>query len=301
MRPAPFDYVAPRTVDEALDLLARHGDEAKVLAGGQSLVPMMNMRLVRPAVVVDLNRVAGLGALRSDAGGLRLGALMRQHALERDGRVARAAPLLAEAAPLIGHLQTRARGTVGGSLVHADPAAELPACMIALDAVFHLRSARGARACRAGDFFRGLLTTALESDELLVEIELPGPAASPATAPSRSVALRTGHGFAEVARRHGDFALVGACAELALDASGVCRDARLVIFGAGDRPHLARAAAALVGERPAAARLAEVGRAGAGEIDARDDLHATAAYRRHVAGGLAARALGQAAARAEAA
>ena len=290
MRPAPFDYVAPRTVEEALDLLARHGDEAKLLAGGQSLVPMMNMRLVRPAVLVDLNRVASLGALREDASGLRLGALVRQHALERDGRVARAAPLLAEAAPVIGHLQTRARGTVGGSLVHADPAAELPACMIALDAVFHLRSARATRTCRADDFFRGLLTTALEPDELLAEIELPAPAAP-----------RTGHGFAEVARRHGDFALVGACAVLALDAGGVCRAARLVIFGAGDRPHLARAGAALIGERPAAARLAEVGRAGAGEIDARDDLHATAAYRRHVAAGLAARALGQAAARAEAA
>jgi aerobic carbon-monoxide dehydrogenase medium subunit len=290
VRPAPFDYVAPRTVEEALDLLARHGDEAKLLAGGQSLVPMMNMRLVRPAIVVDLNRVAALGVMREDAGGLRLGALVRQHALERDARVARAAPLLAEAAPLIGHLQTRARGTVGGSLVHADPAAELPACMIALDAVFHLRSAQATRTCRAGDFFRGLLTTALEPDELLAEIELPGPAVS-----------HTGHGFAEVARRHGDFALAGACAVLALDANGVCRGARLVIFGAGDRPHLVRGGAALIGERPAAARLAEVGRAGAGEIDARDDLHATAAYRRHVAAGLAARALGQAAARAKAA
>ena len=289
MRPAPFDYVAPRTVEEALDLLARHGDEAKLLAGGQSLVPMMNMRLVRPAVLVDLNRVATLGMFREDAGGLRLGALVRQHALERDGRVARAAPLLAEAAPLIGHLQTRARGTVGGSLVHADPAAELPACMIALDAVFHLRSARAARPVRADDFFRGLLTTALEPDELLAEIALP------ASAP------RTGHGFAEVARRHGDFALAGACSVLALDAGGVCRAARLVIFGAGDRPHLSRAGAALIGERPSAARLADVGRAGAGEVDARDDLHATAAYRRHVAAGLAARALGQAAARAEAA
>ena len=146
MRPAPFEYFAPRTVEEALDLLARHGDEAKLLAGGQSLVPMMNMRLVRPAVVIDLNRVAALGTVRADAGRLHLGALVRQHALERDGRVAAAAPLLAEAAPLIGHLQTRARGTIGGSLAHADPAAELPACMIALDAVFHLRSARAQRA-----------------------------------------------------------------------------------------------------------------------------------------------------------
>ena len=290
MRPAPFEYFAPRTVEEALDLLARHGGEAKLLAGGQSLVPLMNMRLVRPAVVVDLNRVAALGGVREEAGGLRLGALVRQHALERDARIAAAAPLLAEAAPLIGHLQTRARGTVGGSLVHADPAAELPACMIALDAVFHLRSARARRACRAQDFFRGLLATALEPDELLAEIEVPG-----APAP------RTGHGFAEVARRHGDFALAGACAVLALDAAGLCRHARLVIFGAGDGPHLARATAGLVGERPSTARLAEVGRATAGEIDARGDLHATSEYRRRVAAGLGARALGHAAARAEAA
>jgi len=290
VRPAPFEYFAPRTVEEALELLARHGDEAKLLAGGQSLVPMMNMRLVRPAVVVDLNRVAALGTVREDAGRLHLGALVRQHALERDGRVAAAAPLLAEAAPLIGHLQTRARGTIGGSLAHADPAAELPACMITLDAVFHLRSARGQRACRAQDFFRGLLSTALEPDELLAGIEVPG-----APAP------RAGHGFAEVARRHGDFALVGASAVLTLDAAGVCRHARLVIFGAGDGPHLARAAAGLIGERPSAARLGEAGRAGAGEIDARADLHATAEYRRRVAAGLAARALHRAAARAEAA
>ena len=290
MRPAPFEYFAPRTVEDALDLLARHSGDAKLLAGGQSLVPMMNMRLVRPGVVVDLNRVAALGGVREDARGLRLGALVRQHALERDARIAAAAPLLAEAAPLIGHLQTRARGTVGGSVVHADPAAELPACMIALDAVFHLRSARAQRACRAQDFFRGLLATALEPDEMLAEIEVPGPPAS-----------RTGHGFAEVARRHGDFALAGACTVLALDTAGVCRHARLVIFGVGDGPHLARATAGLVGERPSAARLAEVGRATAEEIDARGDLHATAEYRRRVAAGLAARALGRAAARAEAA
>ena len=290
MRPAPFEYFAPRTVEDALDLLARHGGDAKLLAGGQSLVPMMNMRLVRPGVIVDLNRVPALGDVSEEPGRLRLGALVRQHTLERDARIAAAVPLLAEAAPLIGHLQTRARGTVGGSLVHADPAAELPACMIALDAIFRLRSARAERACRAQDFFRGLLATALDPDELLAEIEVPG-----APAP------RTGHGFAEVARRHGDFALAGACAVLGLDASGVCRHARLVIFGVGDGPHLARATAGLVGERPSAARLAEVGRAGVGEIDARGDLHATAEYRQRVAAGLAARALGGAAARAEAA
>lgn len=290
MRPAPFEYFAPRTVEEALDLLARYGGDCKPLAGGQSLVPLMNMRLARPGVVVDLNRVAALAGVRREAGRLRLGALVRQHALERDEGIAAAAPVLAEAAPLIGHPATRARGTVGGSLVHADPAAELPACMIALDAVFHLRSVRGDRACPAGDFFRGLLATALEPDELLVEIEVPS-----------SPAPRTGHGFVEVARRHGDFALAGACVALSLDAAGVCRHARLVMFGVGDGPHLARATAALIGERPSTPRLAEVGRAAVEEIDARADLHSTAEYRRRVAAGLAAQALGRAAARAEAA
>jgi CO/xanthine dehydrogenase FAD-binding subunit len=251
---------------------------------------MMNMRLVRPSVVVDLNRVAGLGDVVSEARGLRLGAIVRQQTLERDLRIAAAAPLLAEAAPVIGHLQTRARGTLGGSLVHADPAAELPACMIALDAMFHLRSARGTRECRAEDFFCGLLTTALEPDELLADIDVPVPRGE-----------RSGHGFAEVARRHGDFALVGACARVSLDAAGVCRHARLVIFGAGDSPHLAHATGVLLGDRPSTARLAEVGRAAAAEIDARADLHATAEYRRRVAAGLAQRVLAGAAARAEAA
>ena len=329
MRAASFEYFAPRRVDEALELLGRFRDDAKVLAGGQSLVPMMNMRLVRPSVVIDLNRVASLArvevmsvdgrpaesgdrrapnALASNTAlgksivmggpvssssprrGLRLGALVRQQVLERDQRIASAVPLLAEAAPVIGHLQTRARGTVGGSLVHADPAAELPACMLALDATFHLESARGRRACRAGAFFRGLLATDLAVDELLAEVEIP---AMPGG--------RAGHGFAEVARRHGDFALVGACAVVSLDAAGVCRHARLVVFGAGDVPHLARAAAGLVGERVDPARSADIGRAAADEIDARDDLHATAGYRRRVAAGLATRVLMAAAVRAEAA
>jgi CO/xanthine dehydrogenase FAD-binding subunit len=258
---------------------------------------------VRPAVVIDLNRVSSLarvevmdaagqppGAPSMPRSGLRLGALVRQQALERDRRIASSAPLLTEAAPLIGHLQTRARGTVGGSLVHADPAAELPACMIALDATFHIESVRGRRTQRAEDFFLGLLATDLAADEVLVEVEVP---ATPGD--------RVGHGFAEVARRHGDFALAGACAVVALDADDVCRRARLVVFGAADVPHLARAAAGLVGECLDAARCADVGRATADEIETRGDLHATAHYRRRVAAGLAARALGAAAARAGAA
>ena len=292
---------------------------------------MMNMRLVRPSVVIDVNRIASLARVevmsvdelpaKSGAGkaphvrasdapsgesiampsaalassssprrGLRLGALVRQQALERDQRIASAVPLLAEAAPVIGHLQTRARGTVGGSLVHADPAAELPACMLALDATFHLESARGRRACRADAFFRGLLATDLSADELLAEVEIPA-------MPGK----RAGYGFAEVARRHGDFALVGACAVVSLDAAGVCRHARLAVFGAGDVPHLARAVAGLVGERVDPGRSADIGRAAADEIDARDDLHATAGYRRRVAAGLATRVLMAAAVRAEAA
>ena len=288
MRPAPFEYFAPRAVDEALELLARHGPDAKPLAGGQSLVPMMNMRLARPAVLVDLNRVAALGAVRAEQGDLRLGALVRQSALERDARIASAAPLLAEAAPLIGHLQTRARGTVGGSLAHADPAAELPACMLALNAIFHLRSARAARTCRAADFFRGLLATALESDELLVEIEIPALAME-----------HTGQAIVEVARRHGDFALVGTCAVLGLDNAGICRRAELVFFGAGDVPHVSRAAAALVGGPPTPARFAEASRAAAEELEPHADLHATVEYRRRVAAGLGTQALALAARRAE--
>ena len=287
MRPAAFEYVAPRTVEEALELLARHGrrrqgargrpepgadDEHAPGAPGRRGGPEPRRR-ARGGDAAEPGRSA---SARSSA----------SSALERDPRIAAAAPLLAEAAPVIGHLQTRARGTIGGSVAHADPAAELPACLIALDAVLHLQSARGARACRAEDFFHGLLATALEPDDLLAEIEVPARRAP-----------RTGHGFAEVARRHGDFALVGACAVVGLDDAGACREARLVIFGAGDVPRLARATAALLGERPSPARLAEVGRAAAEEIDARGDLHATAAYRRRVAAGLAARALGRAAAR----
>jgi CO/xanthine dehydrogenase FAD-binding subunit len=283
MRPAPFEYFAPRDLDEALALLEEHGSDAKPLAGGQSLVPMMNMRLARPAVIVDLNRVTALATVSEREGSLRLGALVRQRTLERNGRVAAAAPLIAEAAPLIGHLQTRARGTVGGSLAHADPAAELPACAVALDARLHLRSARAARTCRAVDFFRGLLATALEPVELLVEIEVPASAAN-----------RTGHAVAEVARRHGDFALAGACAVVTLDAGGTCRHARLVLFGAGEVPHVARAAGALVGQRPDAERLADVARGAALELEPHADLHASVEYRRRLAAGLGVQALGRA-------
>lgn len=281
MKPAAFEYQAPRSLDEALDLLARYGAEARVLAGGQSLVPLMNMRLARPAVVIDVNRVPGLGEVREVDGGLGLGALTRQRTLERSPRVRRRAPLLAEAAPLIGHRETRTRGTVGGSCAHADPAAELPACTVALDARLHLASARGRRTVGAADFYVGLLTTALRPDELLVEIEVPAPPFP-----------RTGSAFVELARRHGDFALVGAAALVALDGGGLCRDARLVFLGVGDVPHRAGATAELLGLGREPRRLEAVGRAAAKELDPPGDLHASGDYRRRVAAHLAARALG---------
>jgi CO/xanthine dehydrogenase FAD-binding subunit len=278
MKPAPFEYARPTTLDEALDLLRRHGDEAKILAGGQSLVPMMNMRLARPAFVVDINRVSGLDAVGDGDGRLRVGALVRQGALERAAAIKTRAPLLHEAAPFIGHIQTRTRGTLCGSVAHADPAAELPACLVALDAVYHLASARGRRAVRAADFQVGLFTTVLEPDEMLAEIEVPPPPAP-----------RVGTAFAEVARRHGDFALVGVVAVIGLDAAGVCRAARLVFFAVGDAP-VAADARALLG-RDTTAAIEDVARGAAAALQPHADLHASAAYRRRVAASLAAQAL----------
>jgi carbon-monoxide dehydrogenase medium subunit len=265
VRPAPFEYFAPRTVEEALDLLARHGDEAKLLAGGQSLVPMMNMRLVRPAVVVDLNRVAALGAMREDGGRLHLGALVRQHALERDGRVAAAAPLLAEAAPLIGHLQTRARGTIGGSLAHADPAAELPVVAVAHAGEVVAHGPHGERRIPLAEFFLGYLETALGPDEVLVAVELERP-------PEGS-----GVGFHEEAQRVDDFALACAAAVVAPDGH-----ARVVVGGVGDRPLRFEGPA---DELPAAVEAA---------VEPEEDAFVSAAFRRRLAGVCARRALARA-------
>ena len=200
MKPAPFEYAAPETLDDALALL---DDDSRPLAGGQSLVPMLNFRLARPARLVDLERVAGLAFLDDAAGPLRIGAMTRQAALERSPLVAARWPLLRQAVRLVGHAQIRSRGTVGGSVAHADPKAELPVALAALDARFHVRSATGARTLSAGELFQGPLTTALEPDELLVEIEVPPLPGGAGTA------------FAERARTHGDFAIAGAAAIVA--------------------------------------------------------------------------------------
>src|SRR6266496_6383094 len=267
MKPAPFAYHRPGSVDEALAVLAQHGGDARPLAGGQSLIPAMNFRLARPGVLVDLNRLTTLAGIRSGTEGLRIGAMTRQRAVERDATVARDAPLLAEALPHIAHPQIRNRGTVGGSLAHADPAAELPAVMVALDARFVLRSRTASRTVPAHDFYTGLLTTVLGPDELLTEIQIPPRPA------------RAGSAFIELARRHGDFALVGVAVELSLDQRGACASARIALLSVGDGPVLAaKAMAVLAGVIPHAASIEEAARIAAEtDVDPPADIHASSA------------------------
>jgi carbon-monoxide dehydrogenase medium subunit len=239
VKPAPFGYEAPETLEEALALLATEGEDVKPLAGGQSLVPLLNFRLARPDRLVDLNGVGELAYLRRDGEVLRIGALARSAELARSVDAAAGWPLLVEAALLVGHPQIRARGTVCGSVAHADPAAELPAALAALEARFHVRSARGARTLSARELFRSFFTTALDPDELLVEIELP------------ALPPQTGSAFVEHARTHGDFALAGAAAVLSLDESGSCAGARLALLAAGPAPVRAGGAESLLaGSRP---------------------------------------------------
>jgi len=284
MKPAPFDYFTPATLDEALALLAEHGGEAKPLAGGQSLIPAMNFRLARPAVLVDLNGISELAYVRPESGGVAVGAMTRQRVVERSEVVARAAPLLAEALPSIAHPQIRNRGTVGGSIAHADPSAELPAVMLALEARFRAQGSTGERSIPAAEFFKGMLETALEPGELLVEIAVPPLPAS------------TGTAFLEVARRHGDYAMVGVAVIVTLDPRGRCKQARISLLSVGDGPVLAtEAGKVLAGQTPSADLLRAVGDAAAThDIDPPSDIHASAAYRRRLAAVLTRRALGRA-------
>jgi carbon-monoxide dehydrogenase medium subunit len=289
MKPSPFEYAAPSSLAAALELLAAHGTEAKVLAGGQSLIPVLNFRLAAPALLIDLNRVPGLDGLAVQPdGSVTIGALVRQRWLERSAEVARAAPLLAEAVPWIAHPQIRNRGTVGGSLAHADPAAELPAVAVALDARFRLASVRGEREIAARDFFTGLFATDLAPDELLVGVTLP------------PLPAGTGCAFLEVARRHGDYAQVGVNARVTLDESGTCRSARLVFFSVGDGPVEASAAGRLLaGQRLTQEAIRAAAEAVTEDVEPTGDIHASAAYKRHLAQVLARRALTTAAARVE--
>jgi aerobic carbon-monoxide dehydrogenase medium subunit len=284
MKPAPFDYVAPDSVAAALSLLAGHGDDAKLLAGGQSLIPAMNFRIVQPGILIDLNGLAELEYVRQvEAGELRLGAMTRQRYLERHPAVAERAPLLAEALPYIAHPQIRNRGTVGGSLVHADPAAELPVVMLALEARFRLVNQSGERWVGATDFFHGMFTVDLEADELLVEVALP------------LLPPRTGSAFLELARRRGDYAMMGVAAMVTLGEDGRCTRARLVYLNAGDGPVAAVAAAQLLlGERASPALLEAVAAAADKEIEPLGNVHAPVAYQRHLAAVLSRRALARA-------
>jgi carbon-monoxide dehydrogenase medium subunit len=286
MKPAPFAYHDPRSIDDALALLARHGDDAKVLAGGQSLMPLMNFRLARPAVVVDINRIPDLDGIREIDGALVMGALARQRGVERWAGTR--SPLLAAALRYVGHDAIRTRGTVAGSLAHADPAAELPALLLCLDGHVQARSGRGARPIAARDLFVAALTTSLRPDEVITEVRLP--------------MLRPGEGwgFEEVARRHGDFALAGAVATVAVDGGRVSQ-ARIAVFACGPTPVRAHdAERVLAGSAPTAEAVDTAARVAAEALDPEGDLHASAAYRKRVARTLVARALAAAAGRATA-
>jgi len=286
MKPVPFEYHRPASLAETFDLLDRYGDDGRLLAGGQSLVPALNLRLAAPRAVIDINRIPDLDAIRVTADGLVIGALARQEALERSPLVREHAPLIAAAMPHVGHGAIRARGTLGGSLALADPAAELPACVVALGATIRVGRRGGTRDIAAEDFFRGIYTTALAPGEIVTEILVPRAAAG------------WRWGFDELARRHGDFALAGLAAGLRLagrDAAVAGRgaaegepsgyvDTRLVFFGVGTRPVRARRAeAALAGRRVDAEALAAAGRALDGDLDPPGDVHGSPALRRHLA------------------
>ena len=288
MKPAPFEYFRPRSLDEALALMAEHGADAKPLAGGQSLIPAMNFRLATPAVLVDLNEVGSLNYVRNDSNNVRIGGMTRQRAVERSALISSRVPLIAEAMPYIAHPAIRNRGTVGGSLAHADPAAELPAVMLALNARLGVSSQSGAREVPVDDFFVGLFTTAVQPGELLTEICIPPPRA------------RSGFAFEEISRRHGDFALVGVAAAVELDEAGRCIEARIALLSVGDRPMLAlQAAKALKGESPSDASMrAAADAAATQDIDPSSDIHASARYRRQLANVLTRRVLERACGRA---
>jgi CO/xanthine dehydrogenase FAD-binding subunit len=289
MKPPPFDYLAPASLDRALASMAQYGYDAKALAGGQSLIPLMNFRLAQPSVLVDLNAVDELFYIRPGSdGGIRIGAMTRHAQVEHDPLVATRTPLLHDAMPLIAYTQIRNRGTIGGSLAHADPSAELPSACVALNGQFRLQSQSGDRWVRAAEFYVGLFTTALEPDELLVEIALP------------PLPTRTGWSFMEVARRKHDFAMAGVAAVVTLNVGGICERAQLVFFSVGDGPMVAhRTAAMLQGERLTPQLIEAAAHTAATEdIDPGSDIHATAAFRRHLSEVLARRALTQATERA---
>jgi carbon-monoxide dehydrogenase medium subunit len=284
MKPVPFEYHSPNSIEQALELMSRHAEEAQVLAGGQSLVPAMNFRIAQPSMLIDLNRVLELGYIREDENVIRVGAMTRERQLEFDGLIQKVTPLLHEATPFIAHPQIRNRGTIGGSIVNADPAAELPVLMLALDARLKAKNVSGERWVNADEFFVGMFTTALEPDEILVEIELP------------FMKPRTGWSFMEVAPRAGDYALMGVAALVTLDESGKCENAKLVYLNAGDGPVDAKEAAeSLVGEELSDKKIdSAAAHASEKEITPFGNIHTSSEFQTHLANVLTKKALKQA-------
>jgi aerobic carbon-monoxide dehydrogenase medium subunit len=279
MKLPPVDYEAPTAVPEAVELLAEHADEASVLAGGQSLIPLLALRLARPAVLIDINGIDELSGVSATDGWVAIGAMTRECVAEESEALASTVPLLTAALPLIGHEAIRSRGTIGGSLAHADPAAELPAVARALDAEFVVRGPSGERVIPAAEWFEGYLTTSRRPDELLVEVRFP------------AAGRGTGTSFQEVARRHGDFAIVGLAASLTLS-EGVISDARLAFAGMSDVPVRAvDAEAVLVGEVPSAELFDEAAGRATDGVDPPADLHGSSDYRKKVAAALVRRGL----------
>ena len=281
MKPPAFEYIVADSVEQALESKDRYGDDARFLAGGQSLVPAMNYRLVQPAVLIDLNRVTSLaGIAKAGDGGIRIGAMTRHRTIERDPLLAREQPLLGMAMRNVAHPQVRNRGTLGGNLAHADPASEMPAALLALDAKVLARSSKGERWIRLDQFFQGVYSTALTESEMLVEIAVP------------PLPTNTGTCFMEVARRRGDFAMMGVAVVIKTDDAGICRFARIALCNAGPGPVLARKAAGLLlGHAVSDDTLKAAADAAAGEIDPPGSLQASPAYQRHLAGVVAYRAL----------
>jgi len=289
MKPAPFKYYAPHSVPEVLELLNEHGYDAKILAGGQSLVPMMNFRLVQPAVLVDINNIPELSYIETHDNGIRLGAMVRHSLAGKDPLIKERAPLIHETMPQIATVQIRNRGTIGGSLAHADASAELVVVSTALEAQFKIQNQEGERLVPASEFFVGLLMTSLEPEDLLVEVQIP------------ALPTRSGWSLKEVARRPHDFALMGVAAILTLDKKDRCTEARMVYLSAGDGPISAPEAAKLLIGNEITTELitAAAEKAAADEIDPGSDIHATAEFRRHLANVLTRRALDEALQRAK--
>jgi CO/xanthine dehydrogenase FAD-binding subunit len=279
MKPAAFDYVIADSIDMAVASLADGGGDAKIIAGGQSLVPMLNFRLIRPSVLIDINRIGDLAFIEEAGNKIRVGALTRHYQLETSPVIARHLPVLASAMTHVAHLAIRNRGTIGGSLSHADPAAELPMMALLLDAELHIASASGKRTIAARDFFVGALTVDLARDDIVTEIVLP------------KLPPKTGWGFEEVARRSGDFALAAAAATLTLSA-GLISQARIALTGVGATPVRAgQAEALLVGQALEPGLIDRIIDAVRAAIEPDTDLHASSDYRRHLAGVLAGRAV----------